>query len=42
MKLVKIKDELLGCMPFGELKSRNAIAIVLSYAGGKDEIYELM
>ena len=36
---VKIVDEYLNSLPFGNLKSRNGIAIMLSYFGEREELY---
>ena len=36
---VPIKQELLKLIPFGALKSRNVVAIVLSYAEDREIIY---
>ena len=39
---VMIRDECRRKLPFGNLKTRNGTAIVLSYYGNNVEVFELM
>ena len=40
--MVPFKDSLKKLLPFGNLKSRHAIAVVLSYLGTTLEVYPLL
>ena len=39
---IPIWKEYLKCLPFGRLQSRHSVAVVLSYVGTNDIVYEMM
>ena len=41
-EVLKIRDDLKRRLPFGNLKSRHAIAIVLSFVGTTLDVYPMM